>query len=82
MIEYIPLSQTLQLFWGWKHRKTPKLIAVTQENFVKTWQSLITTATKTTYLYIINSNKNKKHVKFQRTNKEEVSENNQAILIN
>jgi hypothetical protein len=33
---------------GWKHRKTPQL-TVTQENFVKTWRSLITTATKTTY---------------------------------
>jgi IS1 family transposase len=31
--EYIPLSQTLQLFWGWKTQKTPQLIAVTQENF-------------------------------------------------
>jgi hypothetical protein len=32
--EYIPLSQTLQLFGAENTEKTPQLIAVTQENFL------------------------------------------------
>jgi hypothetical protein len=43
--ECIPLSYDLQLFWGLKNEKHT-INCSNSENFVKTWQSLITTAQK------------------------------------